>query len=356
MTNRKEINDKIIAWIINKVKTEFADDISLVLVYGSYINGTANSKSDVDCYYIPKTDRGYQLAVDFIIDGVGYDIFPMSWERVSEIAELRESLTPLVGDAQIIYYNDTSDLQRFKDLQIRLKSNLLDEKYVREIAVKRCEAANEMCAFMSVSHDASEIRKIAGNMIMTLADAVAVYNHDYYHFGLKKQFEDLQNNFPNIPRTIVNGYKNVVEAINIKDVVAHTKKMFKDVCDYLNITCVTQEISEKKGFTEDKLDVSWLSGLYEEISSTFNKIYVCCENGNYILAFLSAVCLQRELDDAREAGCPEYDLVSDFNYMELYKLSAKTQEIESNLVQLITENGGHIKKYDSYEEFERAKL
>lgn len=58
--------------ITNKVKTEYADDISLVLLYGSYINGTANSKSDVDCYYIPKIERGYNLGIGFIIDGVGY--------------------------------------------------------------------------------------------------------------------------------------------------------------------------------------------------------------------------------------------------------------------------------------------
>ncbi len=353
MANRKEINDKIVKWIVNKVNMEYADDISLALIYGSYINGPANSKSDVDCYYIPKTEHGYNMAVDFIIDGVGYDIFPMSWERVAGIADLHESLSPLVGDVQIIYYSDTSDLQHFKDLQVRLKSNLLNEEYVRNIAVKRCEDANRMCSLMNVSHDASEIRKIAGSIIMTLADAVAVYNHDYYHFGLKKQFENLQNNFPSISRSIVNGYKNVVEATNIDDVMKHTMKMFKDVCEYLDITCAAQEIFEKESLEENKLDASWLAGLYEEISSTFNKIYVCCEDGNYILAFLSAVCLQRDLDDAREVGCPKYDLLSDFNHTELCKLSAKTKEIEKDFVQLITENGGHIKKYDS---FEMAKL
>ena len=356
MEKRKEINEKIVAWIINKVKMEYADDISLVLIYGSYINGSANSKSDVDCYYIPKTEHGYNMAVDFIIDGVGYDIFPISWERVAGIADLHESLSPLIGDVQIIYYSDASDLQRFKDLQVRLKRNLLNEEYVKKIAVKRCEDANRMCHQMKVSRDASEIRKIAGSTIMTLADAVAVYNHDYYHFGLKKQFENLQNNFPGIPRGIVNSYKNVVEAINIDDVKKHTMKMLKDVCEYLDITCAVHEISEQGSLVENKLDVSWLAGLYEETSSTFNKVYVCCENGNYILAFLSAVCLQQDLDDAREAGCPKYDLLSDFNYTELCKLSAKTKEIEKNFVQLITENGGHIKKYDSFEQFEMAKI
>lgn len=314
MEKRKEINDRLVQWILHKVKTEYADDISLVLVYGSYITGNANSKSDVDCYFIPKTDHGYNLAADFIIEDVGYDIFPISWERVEGIADLQECLSPLVGDATIIYCNSTSDVERFQMMQARLKNNLLNDGYVREIATKRCEEAGKLCAMLSQNRNASEIRKIAGSIIMILADAVAVYNHDYYHFGLKKQFEDLQNNFPNVPRDIVNGYRNVIEATDADNVIKYTMKLFEDVCKYLDVTVSLQEVSENESFTVNKINASWLAELYEEISSTFNKIYVCCEMGNYMLAFLSAVCLQRELDDAKEAGCPIYELLNDFNY------------------------------------------
>lgn len=357
MEKRRELNNKIVDWIIDRVKKEYADDISLVLIYGSYINGTANSKSDVDCYYIPRTERGYQMAVDFIIDGVGYDVFPMSWERVAQIADLQEELLPLVGDVQIIYYHDASDLEHFKALQERLKRNLLNEDYVKRIAVKRCEQANRMCSQIRAGHKLSDIRKLAGMIIMTLADAVAVYNHDYFHFGLKKQYEDLQNNFPDVPCEIADEYKNVVEAGDGNDVIEHTLKMFKAVCQYLNITLASEEVIVDETVEVNTVDGSWLAGLYEEISSTFNKIYVCCESGNYILAFLSAVCLQRDLDEgAREAGCPAYDLLSEYKYDELDLFSVKTHEVECNLVRLITENDGYIKKFNDFEQFETAGL
>lgn len=191
---------------------------------------------------------------------------------------------------------------------------------------------------------------------MKLADAVAVYNHDYYHFGLKKQFEDLQNHIPNVPRNIVDGYQNVIKAIDIGDVIKYAMKLFENVCAYLNLTFTLQEVSEPKNQIANEIDAPWLASLYEEISSTFNKIYVCCETGNYILAFLSAVCLQRELDDAKEAGCPFYELLSNFNYKELCKLSETTRSVERDFVQLITDHGGYIKRYDSFEQFESAKL
>ena len=43
----KAINEKLVVWIEEKVKREYAEDISLVLLYGSFINGTANPKSDI---------------------------------------------------------------------------------------------------------------------------------------------------------------------------------------------------------------------------------------------------------------------------------------------------------------------
>lgn len=357
MTKRKEINDKVVEWIIHKVKTEYAEDVSLVLLYGSYINGTVNGKSDVDCYYIPKTEQGYNLRIGFIIDGVGYDLFPISWERVAGIADLQECLLPLVGDVQVIYCGELCDLERFKEIQSKLHSNLADNEYVKEIARKRCEDANRLCEQMKLSDSLPEVRKIAGHVIMMLADAVAIYNHDYYHFGLKKQYEDLENNFPDVPQNIVTGYKQVVTALNLNDVKDRAVDLLKNVCDYLQIKMespvdnVPNEVPVAKS-----VNASWLAELYEEISSTFNKIYVCCENGNYILAFLSAVCLQRELDDAKEAGSPSYDLLSYFDYRELSKLAERTRIIEVDFVKLITNSGGNIKAYDNFEQFIQADL
>lgn len=357
MTRRKEINDKVIEWIVNKVKSEYADDVSLVLLYGSYINGTANSKSDVDCYFIPKTERGYNLGIGFIIDGVGYDLFPMSWDRITRIADLQECLLPLVGDVRVIYCGDSRDLERFKGIQSKLHGNLVNDEYVKDIAQKKCEDANRMCEQLKLGGSLSEIRKIAGHVIMTLADAVAIYNHDYFHFGLKKQYENLASNFPGIPQSITIGYKKVITSSNENDIIDNTVKLLKNVCDYMQITVeapvnmITNEVADVV-----EVNVSWLVGLYEEISSTFCKIYVCCESGNYILAFLSAVCLQRELDDAKEAGSPPYDLLSYFDYRKLDKFAERTRMIEIDFVKLITNCGGNIKSYDNWEAFVQAGL
>ena len=96
-------NDKIVEWVVNKIKSDYKDDISLLVIYGSYIKGTANYLSDVDFYFIPKTERAYELCKTFIIEGIGFDWFPMTWERVEGLAEFNESLTPLLGNVKIGY-------------------------------------------------------------------------------------------------------------------------------------------------------------------------------------------------------------------------------------------------------------
>lgn len=357
MMNRKEINNKVVEWITEKVKREYADDVSLVLLYGSYINGTANSKSDVDCYFIPQTERAYNLATIFIIDGVGYDLYPIPWERVERIADLQECMLPLIGDARIIYCRNSDDSERFKEMQTKLQNNITDDEYVKRIAREKCEYASELCEQLKTSNSMPQIRKIAGIVIMTLADAVALYNHDYFHFGLKKQFEDLKNNFPDVPENIVIGYEQVVTALTAADIIDKTLNLFKNVCDYMEIIVKSKAaITPNKAETAEEINAPWLAGLYEEISSTFNKIYVCCENRNYILAFLSAVCLQRELDDAKAAGCPSYDLLSCFDYRNLHKLAEITHTIENDFVKLIKNNGGKIKSFNNFEQFIQANL
>ena len=179
---------------------------------------------------------------------------------------------------------------------------------------------------------------------MTLADAVAVFHHEYFHFGLKRQFEDLMK-IQKVPEEIVEGYRSVVKAASGSEAAVCARKMLADVCRHLGVAVPVQTAVEDAS-PVGAIDGMQLAGLYEEISSTFNKIYVCCEAGNAVLAFLSAVCLQRELD---EVG--EYDLLEAFDHRALGRLAEAARRIEAEFVGLIKENGGSIRRYGSFEEF-----
>ena len=137
----------------------------------------------------------------------------------------------------------------------------------------------------------------------------------------------------------------MVKAASGSEAAVCARKMLADVCRHLWVAVPVQAAMEDARPGGGAIDGMQLAGLYEEICSTLNKIYVCCETGNAILAFLSAVCLQRELD---EVG--EYDLLAAFDQRELGRLAEAARRIETEFVGLIEENGGRIRRYGSFEE------
>ena len=71
-----------------------------------------------------------------------------------------------------------------------------------------------------------------------------------------------------------------------------------------------------------------------------------------LFAYLSAVCLQRELDDAhREYGSEKYDILSFYEWDDLQKMNLAVKAAEDHLVRFIVGSGGVIKRYSTFEEF-----
>lgn len=349
---RRQVNDKIVEWIKSRTETRYAGEISLVLVYGSYVNGTANEKSDVDCCFIPKTQKGYDMAVTFILDGVGYDLFPLPWERAEGIAQLKESLLPLVGDAQILYQDTPEDGERFRQLQRRLRENLQDGQYRDKAAGERFCRACELYGDLLKSERTAAVRRLAGEVLMLLADAVALHCGEYYHFGLKKQYEDLRDSLSDVPETFVTAYDELLKAADDAEFKTCGGKLLQEAGAYLGLSLPEYGNCRKELTEEARIqpDYRWLAGLYEEICSTFQKIYICCRDENVPLAFLSAVCLQRELDEAAESGGRQYDLLGAYCSADLGKLAERARQIETDFVGLIVSGGGSIRRYDCVEE------
>lgn len=95
-----------------------------------------------------------------------------------------------------------------------------------------------------------------------------------------------------------------------------------------------------------------MAGMYEEIVSMFNKVYVACNSGDYILAFLSAFCLQNELDELyKKQGIQKYYILNHYDFEDLSILATDTKNAEIDLLEIITKGGAKIKQYNTFEDF-----
>ena len=75
------------------------------------------------------------------------------------------------------------------------------------------------------------------------------------------------------------------------------------------------------------------------------------------MAFLSAVCLQKELLDASvEQGIQAFDILSAYRSTDLHLLADTVRAVEDRFVRLIADGGGEIKCFSCFEGFLQARL
>ncbi len=117
-----------------------------------------------------------------------------------------------------------------------------------------------------------------------------------------------------------------------------------------NKTTHIDENKESEKIEETPVDYDYSTGWYEELSSTFNKIYVCAENNDYIFAFISACCLQDSIESELNIKLETTDLLSHYKYNDLKKLALHTKEIELNIINEIEKNHGKIRRVSCVEE------
>lgn len=342
MTKR---NDIIVEWAINRIEREYKDDVSLLLTYGSYENGTSNPLSDVDFYFIPKTNRAYELCKTFILEEIGFDLFPMTWERVDGIAEFNEVITPCVGNVKILYCNSDEDKKRFEEIQGKLKKNLADKEFMLGKASQKIEDSMDLYKNMIFEENICDLRTLAGQIAMSLSDAAAYINQTYFSRGLKKQIEDLKN-MDTIPKDFTLLYDLVVNADSAEQIREYCYRMIKNTKEFLQSKICKSNKEDKQPNYEE------LAGLYQEIVSTWNKIYVCCDGNDAALAYISGACLQNELNMAAiENGLDKIDLMSSYSSKNLQGYKARAMETQKEFVKMFEDNGVKIESYNNVEEF-----
>lgn len=344
--------DKIVRWIQETVERDYRDDIALVLIYGSYVNGTTHRLSDVDTFFIPKTNRGYSFARTFIIGDIGYDIFPMSWERVSRIAEIHEHLLPLLGDSVILYSSTKEDEERFLSLRTQMRTLLDDKVYMHKQAVIMLEKAVENLLMTKSKVNLHEVRLEAGRVFLALADAVAYANETYFHQGLKKHLHNLYS-FSKIPDNFMLYYDECIRANKVDDIIKTILSAIEVTAKFLEVP-YPSEISVSSAVMQKprKIDFFELASFYEELVSAINKIRINIEEGDWRMAFVNGVCLSNALEEiTAEFGLKSMPVLEEYDADDLPRFLIAIEEMESQLIQMIESGGGVIHRYADFDTF-----
>jgi hypothetical protein len=203
------------------------------------------------------------------------------------------------------------------------------------------------------------VRGLAGYIHYYLAMGVAYVNNTFvgdgvYHQGMLPMLA----NWGKLPMRFVEYYESILTAGTVGELrsIAH-----------LLIASARQFIAGYKpqGAAQSvQPDYQGLADWYQELRTTWNRIYYYCEAGNGDAAFHDACNLQNELSIIGEEydlfnsynveerfGLSEMDLLGVFDAQDLAPLAKRATELEEVIISVIENHGVKIRRYETLDEF-----
>lgn len=329
-------------WAVREIETKYKDDVCLLL--GQWRRDFGPDQEEFTFhYYVPATSRSNGLARTFIVDGMGYDLFPMTWERVERIADIRGDNPVCLDDAEILYARNDDDRQRFVSLQARMRANLQNPHFMYTRAREALNTAMQIFRDMLFEEKLSTIREHAGYLCLNTANAVAFVNQQYlaspdYFTGLLSI------------KTVPAGFTDMYERI----IRAKTPDEQKRLChDIITMTRRFLDENDKNAVRRISApDFSELAFWYQELSYTWRRIYYWCDKENPVNAYIWGCMLQNELDTVgADFGIADLDILSAFDAADLPAFRKRAERVEQHIVATIEAHGVKIESYPSVEEF-----
>lgn len=349
-----ETNNLLTQWAVNKIETEYKNDIALLIaVKGHSIDHDGHG--EVFDYFIPETERGYELARTFIINGIGHDLYPRSWERMEKSVELEE-MTLILANAEIIYARSREDSDRFHTLQQKLEANLKDPLFVYRKALDLLDTAMNLYRTLVFEEKSYRARSEAGRIHLYLSQAVAYMNHTYTDSPVYSETqaytgtpETRMYHCPNlnfVPESFFE-YARLLLSTGEPDKI-------REIVHALICTTKKFVLERKPAVIENSRSVNYqgLADWYQELSLTWRRIHYFCENHMAEEAYTDACNLQDELIViSQEFQIEELNLLDSFDPDSLCSLDLRSRKLEEIVRGIITDNDITIKEYTSVDEF-----
>lgn len=340
-----ETAKKLQEWVINKIKTEYAEDIDLLLaVKGHSVNGDDHGE-EFD-FYIPATERAYELAETFIIDGIGHDLYPRSWERMERNAALEEGQAFVLGNSEVIYARNEEVLKRYEELRARMYANLENPGFTHLRALEELDVAMNIYKTLMFEEKPYQIRLGAGLIMNHLNHGVSYLNGTYIP---QKDIQETLADMKQLPENFLSYQEAMIRTESMDELKNLSYLLIKTTRKFIaSFKSPEQENAESADFNN-------LADWYQELSLCWQRIYYYSKTGDYRNAFWDAAYLQSELNVVgAEFNLGEMDLMSAYDYSDLSRLSKRAMELEAYILNQFSKRNIKLNQYANVQEFLEA--
>ncbi|SFN44494.1 nucleotidyltransferase domain-containing protein [Proteiniclasticum ruminis] len=280
--------EKALDLIIHKIKKDYAEDVAFLAIMGSYARGTHHEHSDLDLFFLPSTPRGESLGFTFILDGIGYDLWPISLSRLQNIASQKEPLASILAEAKIKYWHTEEDLERFLALKEKAKTSASKEVLLEKLPLLKSKL-QESAFSLLLMKDLAEFRKIAMKQVKTIFYVLSLLHGTAPSGNYLKNKENLIT-MTGVPKDFYAHLDGLFEEDTLEELKTHvidvTETAVHLIEDFLG-SAEARRSPAKEVF----------NGFYEELVNHYHKIRHAAERNDPKECLLAAASLENEISE-----------------------------------------------------------
>lgn len=287
---------KIAEILVSHAVRAHKDEIAIIAYYGSHAKGLASPTSDLDIFYIPDEGKARSLCSQFIIDGLPYDFWPVSWEFAENIANAGSRrpwavAASLIADAKVLYHRSQEDLDRFNALKARITELTRPES--RKIMVERAldEFKNTLfqlgqMRFAVADDDVAGMRWASLKFVNSAVNCLALVNQTYFTKGWGADLSQVLK-MPQKPDGLEEMIRNIIMPQDTDSMLEEAGRLAKEVRGILLAAqaSISEPVDARNVFKD----------FYFFVFEYKNKVLSACEQKDVLAAGVAAFQLQEEI-------------------------------------------------------------
>jgi hypothetical protein len=272
------------------------DEIAIIAYCGSYATGQASPTSDLDIYYIPDDGKARSLSSQFIIDGLPYDFWPVSWRFAEDIANARSGRpwavsASLIADTRVLHHRSEKDLARFNALKARIAE--LTRPECRPTMVQRALSEFENTQFQlgqmrfALAHnDVPGMRWASRKFLYSAVNCLALINQTYFTRGWGANWSQVLE-MAHKPDGLDSTARAILTSQDTSRVLEEANRLAQEVREILGAAQASVSESAEAGEV--------FKDFYFFVFEYRNKVLSACERGDVMAAGCAAFHLQEEI-------------------------------------------------------------
>jgi hypothetical protein len=362
--------------LVSHAAQRFKDRIAIIAYYGSRAKGTASPTSDLDLFYIPDDGAARSLSSQFVIGGLPYDFWPVSWKMAEDIANARSHRpwavsASLIADTKVIFYRSQEDLDRFTALKARIEELTKPEN--REGMVQRALKEFEKVLFLlsqvRLARDDGDdlgFQWASLQFLERIINCLALVNQIYFSKGWGSERSQLLR--------LVQRPDNLVDLIDGIVCPVDAGAAVLDHAQSLTIA-VRRILIEAQASLAAPLSVNDVfDSFYYYVFEYKNKVLAACERGDSVAAASAAYHMQEQIAQLMnqmhsgnfptemnllgeyvggyfEAGFP--DLYAPASQGDLKALALQVQRLDAGVRDWLGEHSVDLNVFDTEEQLQK---